>query len=74
MQYHFMLMYDDGTKSWNVDHETMINVMTDGTVYDPNTYPGWFWPEDGSPEQELDWQLFCTLQSTLAHIPDTQEA
>ena len=73
MQYHFMLMYDDGTKSWNIDNDTMMNVMTDGTVYNRDVFPGWFWPEDGSHEQELDWQLFCALQSILAHIPLPQE-
>jgi hypothetical protein len=74
MQYHFMLMYDDGTKSWSVDQDTFQSVMTDGTIYDKNVFPGWFWPKEGSPEEELDWSLYQTLQSIVSTIPIPQEA
>jgi hypothetical protein len=73
MQYHFMLMYDDGTKSWSVDQDTFQSVMTDGTIYDKNVFPGWFWPKEGSPEEELDWSLYQTLQSIVSTIPIPQE-
>lgn len=73
MQYHFMVMYDDGTKSWSVDQDTLRSVMTDGTMYDRNVFPGWSWPEEGSPEEELDWELYQVLQSIVSTIPVPQE-
>ena len=83
MQYHFLLMFDDKTKKWSVDWETCHGVMTDGTVYNPDMiergfpndiYPGWFWPEDESPEQELDWTLYQALLSVVDTLPVPQEA
>jgi len=74
MQYHFMLMFDDKTQMWSVDQDTLRSVMTDGTVYDKNVFPGWSWPEEGSPEEELDWQLYQVLQSIVSTIPVPQEA
>ena len=83
MQYHFLLMFDDKTKKWSVDWETCHGVMTDGTVYNPDMiergfpndiYPGWFWPEDHSPEQELDWTLYQALLSVVDTLPVPQEA
>jgi len=73
MQYHFMLMYDDKTQMWSVDQDTLRAVMTDGTIYDRDVFPGWSWPEEGSPEEELDWQLYQVLQSIVSTIPVPQE-
>ena len=74
MQYHFMLMFDDETKSWSVDTNTFNAVMTDGVVYNPNTYPGWFWPEEDSPEEALEYSLYNMLRSSLDTLPVPQEA
>ena len=74
MQYHFMLMFDDKTQMWSVDQDTLRAVMTDGTVYDRDVFPGWSWPEEGSPEEELDWELYQVLQSIVSIIPVPQEA
>jgi hypothetical protein len=73
MQYHFMLMFDDKTQMWSVDQDTLRAVMTDGTVYDRDVFPGWSWPEEGSPEEELDWELYQVLQSIVSTIPIPQE-
>jgi hypothetical protein len=73
MQYHYMLMYDDATKMWSIDNDTLRSVMTDGTVYDRDVFPGWSWPEEGSPEEELDWELYQVLQSIVSTIPIPQE-
>ena len=73
MQYHFMLMFDDKTQMWSVDQDTLRAVMTDGTIYDRDVFPGWSWPEEGSPEEELDWQLYQVLQSIVSTIPVPQE-
>ena len=74
MQYHFMLMFDDKTQMWSIDQDTLRAVMTDGTVYDRDVFPGWSWPEEGSPEEELDWELYQVLQSIVSIIPVPQEA
>jgi hypothetical protein len=68
-----MLMYDDATKMWSIDNDTLRSVMTDGTVYDRDVFPGWSWPEEGSPEEELDWELYQVLQSIVSTIPIPQE-
>lgn len=73
MQYHFMVMYDDKAQMWSVDQDTLRAVMTDGTVYDRDVFPGWSWPEEGSPEEELDWELYQVLQSIVSSIPIPQE-
>jgi len=76
MQYHFMVVFDDKTKKWSVDHDTLTNLMSDGTIYNPDMiergfpndiYPGWFYPEEGSREEALDFDLF----HTLGYIVDT---
>jgi hypothetical protein len=73
MQYHFMLMYDDATKMWSIDNDTLRAVMTDGTIYDKNVFPGWHWPEEGSDEEALDADLLHTLQSMVSTFPVPQE-
>ena len=74
MQYHYMLMFDDATKMWSIDNDTLRSVLTDGTIYDKNVFPGWSWPEEGSPEEALDVDLLHTLQSIVSSIPIPQEA
>ena len=74
MQYHFMVMYDDGTKSWSLDQDTLRSVMPDGTMYDKNVFPGWSWPEEGSPEEALDLELYKTLRYIVDTFPVPQEA
>lgn len=54
MQYHYMVMYDDQTDSWSVDQDTLRSVMTDGTIYNRDVFPGWSWPEEGSLEEGID--------------------
>jgi hypothetical protein len=82
MQYHFMVMFDDETNKWSVD-PSLYEYLTDGTIYNPNLiengfpndiYPGWFFPEEGSREEELDFELFRTLQSVVDTFPVPQEA
>ena len=73
MQYHFMLMFDDKTQMWSVDQDTLRSVMTDGTIYNRDVFPGWSWPEEGSAEEELDWELYQVLQSIVSSIPIPQE-
>jgi hypothetical protein len=74
MQYHFMVMYDDQTQMWSVDQDTLRSVMTDGTIYNRDVFPGWSWPEEGSREEALDWELYKTLQYIVATFPIPQEA
>ena len=73
MQYHFMLMFDDATKMWSIDNDTLRAVMTDGTIYDKNVFPGWHWPEEGSDEEALDFSLYSMLTSVLDTLPVPQE-
>jgi hypothetical protein len=69
MQYHYMVMYDDKSDSWHVDQDTLRSVMTDGTVYDKNVFPGWSWPEEGSHEEALDHKCWQMLQSLVPIWP-----
>ena len=73
MQYHYLVMYDDKYKSWSVESD-ITAYLPDGNIYDNSVFPGWSWPEEGSPEEELDWNLYKTLQYIVDTWPVPEEA
>ena len=73
MEFHYTVIYDDQTNAWSVEPDPSMYYV-DGNIYDRNVFPGWSFPEEGSPEEELDMELFRTLQSIAHTIPVPQEA
>ena len=72
MEFHYTVIYDDKVKAWSVEPDDSA-YYPDGNVYDKNIFPGWFVPEEGSPEGELDKQLLRTLQYIVCTFPVPQE-
>ena len=68
MEFHYTVIYDDKVKAWFVEPDDS-SYYPDGNMYDRNVFPGWSVPEEGSPEGELDKQLFRTLQSIVHTFP-----
>lgn len=73
MEFHYTVIYDDKVNAWSVESDDSA-YYPDGNVYDKNIFPGWFVPEEGSPEGELDKQLLRTLQYIVCTFPVPQEA
>jgi len=78
MQYHYVIGYDTELKKWFVEGDP--DFFPDGSIYsreyasDPaHGYLGWLVPEEGSPEEALDLDLFRTLQYIVDTIPIPQE-
>ena len=46
---------------------------TDGNVYDKNTFPGWFVPEEGSDCEFIDNEAYLTLSSIVSTFPTPKE-
>lgn len=72
MQYHYTVIYDDKYDYWSVESDPST-YYPDGNVYDPNIFPGWFVPEEGSEVEQFDWKLYNTLQSLVANFPVMKE-
>ena len=68
MEFHYTVIYDDQTHSWSVEPDSSM-FYVDGNIYDRNVFPGWSFPEDNSPEEALDMELFRTLQSIVCTFP-----
>ena len=71
-EFHYTVIYDDKVKAWFVESDDSA-YYPDGNVYDRNAFPGWFVPEEGSPEGELDITLISTLQSIVSTFPIPEE-
>lgn len=75
-QYHYVLGYDTGQKSWFVELDTTA-YFVDGNVFDwkmaADTGYGWKIPEDDSSEAVLDQTLLNTLYSLVDIIPIPKE-
>lgn len=51
MEFHYVVVYDSDTKSWNVIDETPY--LPDGNVYDEDAdWYGWFFPDEVEQPQE----------------------
>ena len=72
MEFHYTVMYDDKVKAWSVEPDPSM-FYPDGNVYDRNVFPGWLFPEEGSATEELDYNLYLTLQSIVCTFPVPQE-
>ena len=70
MQYHYIVHYDSEMDVWRVDDDMTYNRL-DGNVYDPDAdlLEGWFFPEEGSPEGDLDNAAISMLRSYISNIP-----
>jgi starvation-inducible outer membrane lipoprotein len=69
MEFHYMVVYNTDTKSWDLIDETPY--LPDGNVYDSeaDTWYGWFQPdEQGSPTAYLIDERCRTMLTTLASI------
>ena len=73
MEYHYTVIYDNKVNAWSVEPDPSM-YYPDGNIYDRNVFPGWSFPEEGSPEEELDMELFHTLQSIVCTFPVPEEA
>ena len=68
MEFHYTVIYDDKVNAWSVEPDPSMYYV-DGNIYDRNVFPGWKFPEEGSPEEELDMELFRTLQYIVSTFP-----
>jgi hypothetical protein len=70
MQFHYVVGYDSETKKWFVENDP-DSYFPDGYIFDDKMASeigyGWFIPEEGSPEEALDYELL----KTLGYIVDT---
>ena len=78
MQFHYVVGYDSDTKRWWVEWDSEA-YFPDGHVWDDErdraAEYGWIVPEDGSPEEALDMELYRILKSCIPDIlPTPQEA
>ena len=80
MQYHYVVGYDSEIDRWFIESDTTA-YFPDGNVWDDNQYResfyGWKVPEEGSPEEKLDYAALRILESCLPGIiptPASQEA
>ena len=72
MEFHYTVIYDDKVKAWSVEPDPAC-YYPDGNIYDREVFPGWHFPEEGSDEEALDWNLYTTLQSIVCTFPVPQE-
>ena len=79
-QFHYVVGYDSEMDRWFVESDTTA-YFQDGHVWDDELYRksfyGWRVPEEGSPEEAIDYALLRTLQSCVPGIlpsPAKQEA
>ena len=68
MEFHYTVIYDDKVNAWSVEPDPSM-YYPDGNIYDRNVFPGWSFPDEGSPEEALDMELFRTLQYIVSTFP-----
>lgn len=70
MQYHYIVFYDSEMDVWRVDDDMTYNRL-DGNVYNEDAPfgEGWHFPEEGSPESDLDDAAISMLRSYISNIP-----
>lgn len=73
MQYHYVVGYNTDTNKWFIEYDTAAyfpdgNVWRQDRLQDPEySYYGWWFPDENSPEESLDYSLL----KTLSYIVDT---
>ena len=81
MEFHYTVMYNDKVKAWSVEPDPSM-YYPDGNIYNPDMsddpfphtiYPGWFYPEEGSAIEALDYELLHALQSIAHTLPIPEE-
>ena len=81
MEHHYTVMYNDKVKAWSVEPDPSM-YYPDGNIYNPDMsddpfphtiYPGWFYPEEGSAIEALDYELLRALQSIAHTLPIPEE-
>ena len=75
-EFHYTVIYDDKVKAWSVEPDPSC-YYPDGNIYDKYKYLkegyGWYFPEEGSDEEALDYSLYLALQSIAHTLPVPQE-
>lgn len=70
MEYHYVVAFNDQTKKWSLEDETLY---LDGNIYNQEEYEGyeghWFWADENNsyPEYVID-ERCRTMLRTLASI------
>ena len=76
MEFHYTVIYDDKVMAWSVEPDPSMHYHY-GNIYDQYKYLkggyGWYFPEEGSAEEALDYNLYNTLQSIVSTFPIPQE-
>ena len=74
MQYHYVVGFDSELNRWFIEYDTTA-YFSDGNIWDEKRaedrdwgYTGWMIPEEGSPEEELDYKLLGILESCIPDI------
>lgn len=65
MQYHYVVCYDEQSQKWSVEDETKY---LDGNVWD-DVNAEWFWPTDGSEQDEQDRKCRNMIQALVPIWP-----
>jgi hypothetical protein len=76
MQYHYTVAYDSDEKRWFIEQDP-TSFYPDGNVWDESKSVfdnGWFFPEEGSPEEALDYEVYNTLRYIVDTFPTPKEA
>jgi hypothetical protein len=83
MQYHYVVGYDSDNDRWFVEPDATAYFQDGNVWYQERSesadwgYFGWYPPEEGSPEEALDYAALRVLQSCIPGIlpsPTPQEA
>jgi hypothetical protein len=76
MQYHWTVAYDADEKRWFIEQDP-TSFYPDGNVWDESKADfdnGWFFPEEGSPEEAIDNEVYNTLRYIVDTFPIPKEA
>jgi len=73
MEFHYTVIYDDKVNAWSVEPDPSMYYQN-GNIYDPllGGQHSWSFPEENSPEEALDMELFRTLQYIVSTFPVPQ--
>lgn len=74
MEFHYTVIYNDEVKAWSVEPDPSM-YYANGNIYDENAdlLNRWFFPEEGSVEESLDYTLCSTLKYIVCTFPIAQE-